>query len=170
MRTSTLQLKHLLFTRVFVEPELPFQEASTFQTGEFSFEGVTFHANLNTSAVLGQEDDPRDFMIELNVVISNEKNVHAPYKIDVGVLGLFSVSEKIEVSQRANIVTVNGASLLYGAIREQVSTVTSRSYLGTMVLPTMDFRDHIEVKKTVEEKTVEEKVEKKTVEEKILSK
>ena len=172
MRISSLQLKHLLFTRVFVEPEVPFQEASSFKTGEFSFEGVTFHVNLNTAAVQGQEDDPRDFMIELNVGITNEKNVHAPYKIDIGVLGLFEISEKIEKDERVNIVTVNGSSLLYGAIREQVSTITSRSYLGTMVLPTMDFRDHIQGNQTIEEKAEkkpEKKAEKKAVEEKILN-
>lgn len=152
MRASPLQLKHLLFTRVFIEPEVPFEQANTFNAGEFSFTGVNFHVNLNTSLVAGQENDPRDFMVNLNVAISNETDTHAPYKIDLGVVGLFNISEKIEIEERNNIVTVNGASLLYGAIREQISTLTSRSYLGTMVLPTMDFRDHIEKKPSVVKK------------------
>jgi len=152
MRASPLQLKHLLFTKVLVDPEVPFEEADTFKHGEFSFEGVVFDVNLTTAQAAGQEADPRDFMIKLHVGISNKKDTHAPYKIDIGVVGLFTVSEVILLEDRNNIVTVNGASMLYGAIREQVATLTSRSYLGSMVLPTMDFRDHIEKKVVVEEK------------------
>lgn len=146
MRASPLQLKHLLFTHIFIEPEVPFEQASTVSAGEFSFEGVNFHVNLTSSSAEGQENDPRDYMVKLNVAISNEQDTHAPYKINFGVAGLFSISEKVEIKDRNNIITVNGASLLYGAIREQVATITSRSYLGTMVLPTMDFRDHIDTK------------------------
>lgn len=152
MRASPLQLKHLLFTKVIVDPEVPFEEADKFKHGEFSFEGVVFDVHLATALAAGQEDEPHDFMIKLSVGISNKKDTHAPYKIDIGVVGLFAVSDVIPIEDRNNIVTVNGASVLYGAIREQVATLTSRSYLGSMVLPTMDFRDHIEKKPITEEK------------------
>jgi len=150
MRSSPLQLKHLLFTKILLDPEVPFEEADTFKQGEFSFEGVVFDVSLTTALAAGQEEDPHDFMIRLHVGISNKKETHAPYKIDIGVVGLFTATEKIKTEDRNNVVTVNGASILYGAIREQVATLTSRSYLGSMVLPTMDFRDHIEKKPSVE--------------------
>lgn len=162
MRASPLQLKHLLFTRILVDPEVPFEQADTFKAGEFSFEDVVFHVNLTAAVAAGQEENPHDFMIKLHVGISNEKDTRAPYKIDIGVLGLFTCSEKIEIEDRNNIVTVNGASVLYGAIREQVATLTSRSYLGSMVLPTMDFRDHVVSKKKPSEVVKTRRVKKST--------
>jgi preprotein translocase subunit SecB len=46
-----------------------------------------------------------------------------------------------QAEERRVRALVNGASLLYGAVREMVSTITSRSAHGPLLLPSLNFQD-----------------------------
>ncbi len=40
-----------------------------------------------------------------------------------------------------DLIVVNGASMIYGSIREMISNVTSRSMAGPLLLPSLSFID-----------------------------
>lgn len=65
-----------------------------------------------------------------------------PYAIDIGVIGLFNVLPTLDKNKREGLLTANGASILYGAIREMVTSMTSRFAPGPLTLPGMNFEDH----------------------------
>ncbi|MES2537616.1 MAG: hypothetical protein V4632_17285 [Pseudomonadota bacterium] len=53
--------------------------------------------------------------------------------------------------------------MLYGIIREMVSNITSRSWYGQIILPSVNFRDHAPGAKQDLEKEDGDKTEKSTV-------
>lgn len=148
MKPSPLQLKQLLYTRLTVEPIGQYLNVETAPAYEFDFEGVNFTGSVNTALADGQNDDPRDYVVDLRISFPGEVGKQTPYRVDAGVIGFFQISDLIKKSEREDIVTVNGASLLYSAMREIVASITSRSVFGIMTLPTMNFQDHRSTNKT----------------------
>lgn len=69
-------------------------------------------------------------------------------------VGHFRINKDVPLEKRYNLISVNGCSMLYGAIREQVMNITARSVHGMLVLPTASFKDKIkeEEKQSVEQK------------------
>lgn len=145
MRASIIQLKDLVFERVRVESEKPAGQASPADAVAFDFNNVKFDVELERGSSAPENDVPHDrlFVIKLTLRIENQEGKRAPYKVDISALGLVELSEKVEKQTRIELATVNGASLIYGAIRDVVLLLTSRSIAGPMMLPTVDFRDHI---------------------------
>jgi len=140
MRPSPIQLKHAIYEKVLVCPHagVPLAQA---KGREFDFEGVNVRTSVKTALKQGQKDDPRDFLIRLNIGIDNKTGKKAPYDIDVGVVGVFNVLPSLPIERREDLVTVNGASILYGVIREIVLSLTSRFASGPLTLPGMNFED-----------------------------
>ena len=145
MRASVLQLKQLVFQRISVEDAKPLDSVVSGEAVDFDFDGVNFRLihEVGTINVDGKED-PRGFIVTLGIGVDNTEGKPSPYKIDILATGIVEISEKITPDKRTNLVAINGASLVYGAIRELVTTLTSRCIPGPMILPTMDFRDSIE--------------------------
>lgn len=73
------------------------------------------------------------FGVVLGVAIDNVDGKVAPYKIDVLAVGLVEIAEIVEKDKRADLATVSGANLIYGAIRELVMTLTSRAIPGPLM-------------------------------------
>ncbi len=143
MRPSIIQLKRVFFQRFEVEAIEPPEGTAQIEAADFDFEGITFRVSLDTQPAMNEEDvDPQIFFIVLHVAIDQNEKKPAPYKIDVSALGIIEISEVIEPEKRRDLALVNGASLVYGAIRELVTTVTARCIPGPFILPTTDFRDH----------------------------
>ena len=69
----------------------------------------------------------------------SEEQKDCPYRGHVEMIGWFAVSEKWPEDKTEELVKVNGASILYGAIREMLLTVTARSSHDAFMLPTMSF-------------------------------
>ncbi len=148
MRLSPLQLQKLVFTRIRVASAKVFEKITPKDDAtNFDFQGVTLITNLACGSAQGQEKNPRDFLVKLGIILNNKQGKPAPYLLDVEAAGYLNVSELIPKDDRSDIVLVNGASLLYGAIRELVSHLTARSPLGMCQLPTMNFADHARSKK-----------------------
>jgi len=139
MRASVLQLKQLVFQRISVEDAKPLDSVVSGEAVDFDFDGVNFRLihEVGTINVDGKED-PRGFIVTLGIGVDNTEGKPSPYKIDILATGIVEISEKITPDKRTNLVAV------YGAIRELVTTLTSRCIPGPMILPTMDFRDSIE--------------------------
>lgn len=145
MRPSIIQLKRVFFQRFEIEAIEPPEGIARINAEDFDFEGTTFRVSLDAQqAMIADDVDPNVFFIVLHVAIDQEEQKPAPYKIDVSALGIIEIAEVVEPEKRRNLALVNGASLVYGAIRELITTVTSRCIPGPFILPTTDFRDHSE--------------------------
>src|SRR5438094_322689 len=122
MRLSPLQLQKLVFTHIKVEAAKAFEKITPKDDAtNFDFQGVTLTTNLACGHAQGQEKNPRDFLVKLGIILNNKQGKPAPYLIDIEAAGYLNVLEVIPKDDRSDIALVNGASLLYGAIRELVS-------------------------------------------------
>ena len=63
----------------------------------------------------------------------------APYHGSAEIVGIFTVDPAWSANKSEELARVNGASLLYGAVRETVLTLTSRATHGEFLLPTLSF-------------------------------
>ena len=144
MRPSIIQLKQLVFQRIIVDTAKPLDEVSSGEAVNFDFDGVNFRTTVEVGTPLPESEDDRAFIVSLGIVVDNTEGKVVPYKLDLNALGVIEVSDKVEKEARANLAAVNGVSIIYGAIRELVTTLTSRCIPGPLLLPTMDFRDEVE--------------------------
>lgn len=150
MKPSPVQLIQLMFKHVKVELDpahLP-EEVPNPLTSVFTFDGVSLQSEVG----IGESDPHYErgsmFFVELRVVVDNEPNhdvreqKYAPYKVDVAVEGVVLVPNGAEkLGDREDLAAVNGASMLWSAVREQVLTITSRMRAGPVVLPSVHFHD-----------------------------
>ena len=150
MKPSPLQLMQLMFKHVKVELDpahLP-AEVPNPLTSVFTFDGVSLQSEIG----IGESDPHHErgtvFFVELRVVVDNEPNPdikgqkYAPYKVDVAVEGVVLIPKGAEqLADAEDLAAVNGASMLWSAVREQVLTITSRMRAGPVVLPSVHFHD-----------------------------
>lgn len=142
MLPSPLQLKELTFLGINITPR-QMGENETHSGQPFTFDDVMIGEHIEV-ALIGEQpetDDQRLFAVKLRIIIANEEGKPAPYSIDMEVVGLFEVSDKIQKENREEMALINGCAVLYSAIRDQVHTYTSRSIYGSLILPTVNFLD-----------------------------
>lgn len=149
MKPSPVQLLRAQFTKVDVRVDalhLPAQIPNPLEA-VFTFE----HVDIVSEVKFGESDDPaaRDYAVELRVLVDNvprestnesPAQEFAPYTLDVVVDGTVRVAEGAGPLAR-ELAIVNGASLLWSAVREQVLNITSRMPAGPAILPTVHFHD-----------------------------
>ncbi|MFK0570339.1 hypothetical protein [Endozoicomonas sp.] len=139
---SPIQVKQLLFKKVLIEPRKPVDDDEGLWAPQFDFEGVEIKTDIMT-AYDENEDDPTHFMVCVRIQIANEKKDGAklaPYTVDVEGQAFIHLLAPFPAEMRESIVSVNGSTVVVGAIRELVSQLTSRSLYGPMVLPTLRFQ------------------------------
>lgn len=141
VQLSPLQMKHLIFTKIVVELADSLEKTGELWAPNFDMNGVTVLAEISTAMPDDQVNDPINFMVTMRLAILNEKenSKKSPYKIDISAQAWFEISSGIEIEKREDLVRVNGASLIMGAIRELVIQLTSRSGFGALTLPTLRF-------------------------------
>lgn len=150
MKPSPVQLLQLMFKHVRVEldpkhlpPEIPNPLISV-----YTFDGVSIQSEVG----LGEADPHHErgtvYFVELRVIVDNVPNADttdqkfSPYTIDVAVEGIILIPKGAEkLADPEDLAAVNGASLLWSAVREQILNLTSRMRAGPVVLPTMHFHD-----------------------------
>ncbi len=150
MKPSPVQLMQLMFKHVKVEldPEHQAPELLNPLTSVFTFDGVSLKSEIGIGEADLNHERGRLYFVELRAVVDNEPNPEkskqsfAPYKIDVAVEGLILIPKGAEkLGDPEDLAAVNGASMLWGAVREQVQTITSRMRAGPVVMPSMNFHD-----------------------------
>lgn len=150
MMPSPIQLLQLTFKRVAVEtdPRHAPPEAPNPMTTVFVFDGV----GITTEVGLGEIDMAHErgpmYLVSLRVLVDNQpsddepKRKFSPYLIDIEAAGVVLLPNGAEkLGTPTDLVTVNGAALLWSAIREQLLTLTSRMPVGPVMLPTVHFHD-----------------------------
>lgn len=140
MQPSPIQLKDMSYIgfKVWARSLTEDEQASI---DKFDFNDVMIGESINFTA-LGDQDDPESYAVKLRITINNEEGKNAPYDVDVEVAGFFSISKKVPIADREDFIVVNGCAILYGAIRDLVLNLTSRSGNGSLLLPTVNFLDH----------------------------
>ena len=128
---SAIQIKQHLFTRVEVHCDPECTKAPENESYE-----VTLSATEPT-----QETDDAPWKMNVDVRFGpSDKAQPVRYRGHLTVMGFFEVHPDFAEDKRLDLVRMNGGSLLLGAIREMVLTLTSRSARGPFELPTFDAR------------------------------
>lgn len=150
MKPSPVQLMQLMFKHVKVELDpahLP-AEVPNPLTSVFTFDGVSLQSEVGIGESEPHHERGTVFFVELRVVVDNEptpdisEQKYAPYKVDVAVEGVVLIPKGAEkLGDPEDLAAVNGASMLWSAVREQVLTITSRMRAGPVVLPSVHFHD-----------------------------
>jgi preprotein translocase subunit SecB len=93
-----------------------------------------------TLGVGRHKTEPREWRVDLKVAFEPAVGQNGPYKGTVEVVGFFEILDGWPEKDCEALVTINGASLLYGAIREMVLMMSSRSSHGEFLLQTLNFQ------------------------------
>lgn len=144
MQLSPLQLLEYTFDCVSVTPVVGYEADPAFAPGLVFFPGKLAMSADTALALLDEKEKYSDFGIKLNLRVGPKEDAQAPYSIQVSVRGIVRMhltQVKGQAEERRVRALVNGASLLYGAVRELVSTITSRSAHGPLLLPSLSFQD-----------------------------
>ncbi|HOB94382.1 MAG TPA: hypothetical protein PK306_04335 [Aquabacterium sp.] len=149
MKPSPIQLLRLTFKRVSIELDPANQPAQIPNPleGVLTFDGVT----VNTEVGIGDappQDGGSMFFLELRLLVDNRvqpgapQQKFSPYLIDIAAEAIILVPKGAEkLGPPEDLAIVNGAGLMWSAIREQVLNLTSRMRAGPVMLPTVHFHD-----------------------------
>lgn len=150
MKQSPIQVKPITFRRVGVEFDASRlgDDGSVPADVVLDFDSVIIRTRIGIAPQDKPDASGTHFFLTLHVIVDNQpekpnKNTrYSPYLVNVEagaeVLALPGAEKLDDVE---DLVVVNGTSLLWSAIREQVSTLTARMPAGMAQLPTVHFHD-----------------------------
>ncbi len=84
--------------------------------------------------------EQKRYQLTLTVESSPASEGDEPYRIHCQIVGQFVVDDAFENDDLDRLVAINGASILYSALREMVLLVTGRCAWGAVQLPTVNFK------------------------------
>lgn len=121
-----IELKQVIFTNIniFSIPEhVPKADIRKTET--------QLNNNLNIE-VINQE--LKEYAVSMTSQFNLSMDPAEPYAIDISCMGVFSVVDpSISEDELMKALTITGHSVVYGAIRETVSWITSRSIYGAFI-------------------------------------
>ena len=150
MNISPVQLVHLTFHRISVETDAEHYAGATADSVDAHgmFDGVVVRTGATKRRIDKEDHRGIPYFLTLRLLIDNDADPSnpiqkfSPYKVDVEAGGVVIVAQGADaLGDLEDLVTVNGLSLIWGAIREQVATLTSRMPAGTALLPSVNFLD-----------------------------
>jgi preprotein translocase subunit SecB len=147
MKSSFLSLNSVDFVEVGVKANPDYKGAAE----NFDFEGVSFYCKPAIGQHPKSEDGLR-WWVGLQFAIKPTEDKPAPYFVNLRVIGDFGVAQEVPLDKREKLIFESGTALVYGAMREMVTTITSRSVMGVLVLPTASFFGEYEEYKQKAEK------------------
>lgn len=135
MKASPITFRELKFLKVQVETNPRAKK----RPDEFDFDG----SSVGWLHEHGRPKSGGSWWILMGFLTGQDDQedpeITCPYVVDVQAVGLFDIDERVPEEDRERIVYENGAALVYGALREMVSTITARSMYGLLMLPTPRF-------------------------------
>lgn len=129
MKRANFVLDHLYYPNASVEANYNFKRDYT----------ETEAQDPQAKIFIAPRDQSHAINMSMQLIIRNESQAD-PYEINLLVVGHFSgdpaaASEKDFVNQ----VVISGPNLLYGAARERIMSMTTRSAWGEYILPAVVF-------------------------------
>ena len=115
---------------------------------------VDFDVEASGELFVNSEDHD-NFRIGMSINFQKKKGSKkgaVRYSGKVNLIGYFSLTDSVKDEMKEKLLMTNGMSLLYGAAREHVASITSRGPWDSFYLPCVSFRP--------DEKSVDEKLKK----------
>lgn len=104
---------------------------------EFDPEADTQHsAELSAAVETFQQNDLWGCTLTVGVA---SKESMAPYTVSLTLMGFFTVVDTYPVDKIDELVNVGAPSILFGAAREVIASVTARGPYDTFILPSSSF-------------------------------
>lgn len=138
MKHSPLQLLR------YVVPDVSCSANPTFDSTK-PLEGGTDQLSVN--AILNQQNPPENFpghswTVEMTISQKLKEGQNFPYKFELTLVGFFACRDGLPPkAEEDRFVRVNGSSMLYGAAREVIRSLTARGPWGELFLPGISFYD-----------------------------
>lgn len=137
---SPLQLRHYHFKALSV------RSTPDYDMDAADFGGTPYPQmkpeRIATRIILGTATDTQkqNFLVELHLAYEPEPGELFPYTLQAEIEGIFELDSSAPLEEQKHLVAVNGASLLAGAIREQILSLTARHQYGPILIPSLSFR------------------------------
>lgn len=140
MKLSPLQLDHYHFTGISIlsRPDINVEAAES--------EGLPYPQispnDIKTVVSLGEpegENDPHQFVVLLHISCDPVADSPFPYVFAVSLEGVFTIKHDGPLDERKKLVVCNGASMLFGAAREALLSLSARQKYGPILLPSGNF-------------------------------
>lgn len=118
-----IELKQLVFTNVNVHAIPSHTPSSDGKESE-----VLLENNFN---VVNLDPENKVYAVSMTSQFNLERDASVPYLIDVSCIATFAIiNDSMSEEDLLKALTVTGHSIVYGAIRETVLSLTSRSVYG----------------------------------------
>jgi preprotein translocase subunit SecB len=144
MKIAPLQPKGIAFEEVSISCEFN-DDGLPIQAIDFDFENVRLSCEVGHTEYEEDATTPTgdSLLVSVRLRIENVDGKKAPYRVNIAVSGLFKwLNKQTPPELRRDLMVVNGATILYGSIREMTLTLTSRYVSGPMLLPAVNFEDN----------------------------
>lgn len=139
MRPAPVRLEHYHLTALSLTPDEDY--SPNFDDGlypRFSEADFSIRVRLGES----EGDDDQRYLVHLDLSGTPKESGKFPYTFTLGadaIVGFHGKKPDVEVLR--DLVLVNGASLLYSALREVLVSLSGRFPNGPMMLPSVNFLD-----------------------------
>lgn len=133
MRLSSIELQRYFMSDLSVTVNPAFDADQPF---ELDFEDL-----IAEPESFSKKEDGRLWMIKLRIKNTENKDRNTPYFFSIEMVGFFQVSEKVPDERVSEFVQINGASVLYGAAREQLRSCMTAGPFNPILLPSVCFLD-----------------------------
>lgn len=141
MKRSPLQLLHSHFAGLSLVALDVAPDSSDANTG--AYPEVPEDA-VETKVELGMPtcdaDDPHQFLLRIGISSTKSLPSAFPYRFAAQIEGIFRIEHDGDLNERKRLVLVNGGSMLFGIVREQILILSLRHKNGPLLLPSLDFR------------------------------
>lgn len=133
MKPSPLHLTDYFLT------ELHFSANSKFDANqEVVLNFDDFQVGVQTSA---KAENKREWQVIVRLQHQPAAEANVPYRITAEMIGLFVVVNSFPEERIEWLVTTNGASILYGMLREVIRETTARGPYAAILIPSASFYD-----------------------------
>lgn len=143
MQPSPLQLLQCSFESVNVVAVPDFDNSKRDPSFVFNPSGMEMSSETSVQDLEGG-NAWSDYAIRFVVGFEPKEPNATPYRGQLVLQGLVRMHGGKTLLERKQLAVVNGVSLLYGAARDMVCTLTSRGVHGQMLLPTLNFRSLVD--------------------------
>ncbi len=133
---SPIAIKHYHFTEISVKARNVEYDDIVVEGPYPSFENV----NINTVVTLAEAQEGDSFLLTMEVGCAPEDASTFPYAFRFIVEGIFESDFSDVEEEKQKLIVCNGASMLYGCVREQLISLTSRQKYGPLLLPATSFQ------------------------------
>jgi preprotein translocase subunit SecB len=136
MKYSPLQLLRYLVPEVSCSANPSFDPEKDYEAGT---------EQLSVSAVVTQQQAPEKFTghswsVEMRISQKLKEGQNSPYTFEVALVGFFACGGGLPpAAEEERFVRVNGSSMLYGAAREIIRSLTARGPWGEIFLASASF-------------------------------